>query len=487
MRAQYLDRWTSSASGASRSRPRTSACATTLATAHDYVLNLIDTPGHVDFGYEVSRSLAACEGVILLVDAAQGDRGADAGQLLPGARARPGDRRRAQQDRPSRRRARRGRAERSSGARHADRGHPAHLGQDRRGRGRAARRGRRAHPAARRATPTRRCRRSIFDSTTTRTAASIGSVRVFNGDDRAGATRLLFLSNAAQTTTPRRSGSARPCPTPVPSAGRRRGRLPDRRHQGRRARRRSARRSPLARDRADRAAGRLPRPEADGVLRPVPGRRRRLRRPARGAREAAAQRRVVHLRARDVAARSASASAAGSSACCTWRSSASGSSASSTSTLIATAPNVEYRVRRTDGDDRASTTRPRCRRPARSSDIEEPFVRRTILTPPTYIGHADGARASSGAARCRRWSTCRPSERELVYEIPLAEIVIDFFDQMKSRTQGYACLDYELTGYRESRPREGRRAAQRRAGRRVLARSCTATRPTTTAATLPRS
>ncbi len=117
--------------------------------------------------------------------------------------------------------------------------------------------------------------------------------------------------------------------------------------------------------------------------------------------------------------------------------------------LIATAPSVQYIVHKTNGTT-LTIDNPSELPPADEFDhIEEPFLRATILTPTDYTGTlmelCQGRRGDM-----IKLEYLSPERMELVYELPLAEVVTDFFDQMKSRTQGYASLDYEPAGYRVS-------------------------------------
>ncbi|NLJ77587.1 MAG: elongation factor 4 [Peptococcaceae bacterium] len=118
-------------------------------------------------------------------------------------------------------------------------------------------------------------------------------------------------------------------------------------------------------------------------------------------------------------------------------------------TLITTAPNVVYRVTTTGGKV-LLIENPSKMPPAVEMDmIEEPYVRATIMAPKDYVG------AVMELCQERR---CIFSNMEymglhrvmLTYDMPLSEIIYDFFDQLKSRTKGYASLDYEVTGYRQS-------------------------------------
>ena len=116
--------------------------------------------------------------------------------------------------------------------------------------------------------------------------------------------------------------------------------------------------------------------------------------------------------------------------------------------LLATTPNVEYQVTTTGGDVLAVRS-PVDLPPTTSIEhIEEPYVRCTILVPKEGVG------AVMGLCQDRRgvFVTMEPIEnrQQVVYDLPLAEIVLDFYDQLKSRTRGYASLDYEIIGYRES-------------------------------------
>jgi GTP-binding protein LepA len=114
--------------------------------------------------------------------------------------------------------------------------------------------------------------------------------------------------------------------------------------------------------------------------------------------------------------------------------------------LIATAPSVEYRAHQTNGNvlevDNPSDMPP----PNELAEIEEPFFTVTILLPSEYTGTVmDLCQTRRG--EMVKMEYLSEDRLELVYRIPLAEVVIDFFDQLKGRTRGYASLDYEPAGY----------------------------------------
>src|SRR4029077_2734418 len=117
--------------------------------------------------------------------------------------------------------------------------------------------------------------------------------------------------------------------------------------------------------------------------------------------------------------------------------------------LIATAPSVEYRLTRTDGSEQVVDTPADLPEAQKIASIEEPFFKLSIITPTQYTGALmDLCQTRRG--EMKKMEYLSPERVELIYEVPLAEVVVDFFDQMKSRTQGYASLDYELAGYRPS-------------------------------------
>jgi len=117
--------------------------------------------------------------------------------------------------------------------------------------------------------------------------------------------------------------------------------------------------------------------------------------------------------------------------------------------LIATAPSVEYRVTKTNGEI-VIVDNPADLPVAQSIDvIEEPYFRVSIITPKDYTGTLMEL-CQSRRGDMSKLEYLSPERVELHYKIPLAEVVVDFFDQMKSRTQGYASLDYELEGYQPS-------------------------------------
>jgi GTP-binding protein LepA len=117
--------------------------------------------------------------------------------------------------------------------------------------------------------------------------------------------------------------------------------------------------------------------------------------------------------------------------------------------LIATAPSVEYRVHTTKGEVLEVDNPSEMPSPSEIERLEEPFLKVTILTPTDYTGTLMQL-CQERRGEMEKMEYLSPERLELIYRIPLAEIVVDFFDQMKSRTKGYASLDYDQAGYERS-------------------------------------
>ena len=117
--------------------------------------------------------------------------------------------------------------------------------------------------------------------------------------------------------------------------------------------------------------------------------------------------------------------------------------------LIVTAPSVIYKVKMIDGEVRMIDNPATLPDPQKRETIEEPYVRMEIYAPNEYNGTLMGlCQDRRGDFIDMKYITT--DRVTLIYEIPLAEVVTDFFDQMKSRTKGYASMEYHLIGYREN-------------------------------------
>jgi GTP-binding protein LepA len=439
MREQYLD-----SMDLERERGITIKLQSVRLDYENHTLNLIDTPGHVDFGYEVSRSLAACEGVILLVDAAQGIEAQTLANCylalendleivaalnkidLPAADP---DRYAAEieqvlgipADEILRISAKTGKGVRELLDAVVERVPP---------------------PTGDAEAPLQAL---IFDSHYDSYRGVVSSVRVVNGILRTGA-KLRFMQGGAVHDADE-VGTRRPENTPVASLG-----------PGETgyliagikdvAEARSGETVTEANRPADEplAGYQDPKPMVFCGLYPIDGDQ------FADLREA-----LQKLRLND--------------ASFTYEPETSGAlgfgfrcgflgllhmeiirerlEREFDLSLIATSPSVAYQVHRTDGEV-VEVDNPSAMPPAQEIDhIEEPFLTCTILTPSSYTGTLmELCQARRG--EMRKLEYLSPERIELVYRLPLAEVVRDFFDQLKSRTQGYASLDYEPAGYARS-------------------------------------
>jgi GTP-binding protein LepA len=114
--------------------------------------------------------------------------------------------------------------------------------------------------------------------------------------------------------------------------------------------------------------------------------------------------------------------------------------------LLVTAPNVAYRVLTNEGQE-LEVHNP-AEMPAEVERVDEPYIRASIIVPKEYVGPVMEL-ATERRGRFDHMEYLSEERAVLIYELPLAEVVVDFYDQLKSRTRGYASFDYDIVGFRE--------------------------------------
>ena len=438
MRAQYLD-----SMDLERERGITIKAQNVRLNWAGHILHLIDTPGHVDFGYEVSRSLAACEGALLLVDASQGIEAQTLANcylalehdLTIVAALNKIDLPAAEPDRVA------GEIEHVLGIPAAEilqisaktgEGVPALLD---------ALVARIPPPKGDADAPLQAL---IFDSIYDAYRGVVSSVRVFNGT-LGGGGRLRYLQ-ARENHDAEEIGVRLPVPTPVAALG------PGEvgyliagiKDVGQA---RVGETVTMAANPAEELSGyRDPKPMVFCGLYPVDGDEYATLRES-----------LERLRLNDSSF--------------TYEPETSGAlgfgfrcgflgllhmeivrerlEREYDLSLVATAPNVEYQIELVDGRVEIVDNPSAMPTPNEIASIQEPYVNVTVLSPTEYIGSIMEL-CQQRRGEMTRMEYLSEERVELVYVLPLAEIVIDFFDQLKSRTKGYASLDYEPIGYRPS-------------------------------------
>jgi GTP-binding protein LepA len=117
--------------------------------------------------------------------------------------------------------------------------------------------------------------------------------------------------------------------------------------------------------------------------------------------------------------------------------------------LLATMPSVEFDVTLTNGEELEVHNPSDMPDPGTIAEIREPFIRASVIAPKEFVGAVmELCQERRGEHAGMHYLS--PERVQMTYDLPLAEIVLDFFDQLKSRTRGYASLDYELSGMKES-------------------------------------